>query len=279
VDLRFEIKNRGAGQSLWRTKGNPGCGAARACSKGDGNISCFGLPELRKTADSDRIAGEASKMWRTPAAGRRTEIEIRITALLEVSRLKTADLLSSDSLFQNAFEFAAIGMALVSPEGKWLRVNRAVCEITGYSEVELLKRTFQQITHPDDLDLDLANVKKLLSGNIRSYQMEKRYLHKKGATVWVLLSVSLVRNKSGEPLFFIAQIQDITRQKTGEQELARATAEIKKLQDGLLKVCTWTKRIQVDGAWIPIDEFLTQHLHLKIAPGMSVHGGRMFDGK
>lgn len=170
-------------------------------------------------------------------------------------------------------------MALVSPEGKWLRVNRAICAITGYSESELLKRTFQEITHPDDLDLDLANVKKMLAGSIDTYQMEKRYFQKKGATVWVQLSVSLVRNKSGEPLFFISQMQDITRQKKSEQELAKAVAEIKKLQEGLLKVCTWTKRIQVDGSWIPIDEFLSEHLHLKITHGMSVHGGRMFDGK
>src|SRR4030088_3196778 len=116
------------------------------------------------------------------------------------------DRLTPDSLFQSAFEFAAIGMALVSPEGKWLRVNRSICEITGYSEAELLKRTFQDITHPDDLDLDLANVRKMLAGEIKTYQMEKRYFHKDGSIVWVLLSVSLVRTESGEPLFFIGQI-------------------------------------------------------------------------
>lgn len=178
--------------------------------------------------------------------------------------------LSPDALFQNAFEFAAIGMALVSPEGKWLRVNHSVCEITGYSEAELLKRTFQDITHPEDLDADLANVKKMLVGEIKTYQMKKRYLHKSGSIVWVLLSVSLVRNKSGEPLFFISQIQDITRQKQGEQKLAQAGAEIKRLQEGLLKVCTWTKRIEVDGQWMPMDEFLTKNLHLKLTPGTSV---------
>ena len=132
---------------------------------------------------------------------------------------------SPDSLFQSAFEFAAIGMALVSPEGKWLRVNRSVCKITGYSEAEMLERTFQDITHPDDLELDLENVRKMLAGEIETYQMEKRYYHQNGSIVWVLLSVSLVRTKSGEPLFFISQIQDITRQKTSEQKLAKATVE------------------------------------------------------
>jgi len=191
--------------------------------------------------------------------------------------MRTVDPLSPGALFQNAFEFAAIGMALVSTEGKWLRVNRAICEITGYSEAELLKRTFQEITHPDDLDLDLENVRKMLAGEINTYQMEKRYFHKNGSIVWVLLSVSLVRTESGEPLFFIGQIQDITRQKTSEQQLAKAVAEIKRLQEGLLKVCTWTKRIRIDERWISLDEFLTEHLHLKLMPGTSVQGGRMFD--
>jgi PAS domain S-box-containing protein len=182
----------------------------------------------------------------------------------------SANPLSPDALFQNAFECAAIGMALVSPEGKWLRVNHSVCEITGYTETELLERTFQDITYPEDLDADLANVEKMLAGDIKTYQMQKRYLHKNGSIVWVLLSVSLVRNKSGEPLFFISQIQDITRQKKSEQELAKAATEIKRLQKGLLKVCTWTKRIQVDGKWMPMDEFLTKNLHLKLTPGTSV---------
>jgi PAS domain S-box-containing protein len=181
--------------------------------------------------------------------------------------------LDPDSLFQNAFEFAAIGMALVSPEGKWLQVNRAICEITGYSEGELLERTFQDITHPDDLEADLENVHKMLAGEIKTYQMEKRYLHKNGSVVWILLSVSLVWTTSGEPLFFISQIQDITRQKANEEKLAKAAAEIKRLQERLLKICTWTKRIYVDGRWISVDEFLTRNLHLKVTPGTSVQGG------
>ena len=193
--------------------------------------------------------------------------------------MKSVNPLAPDSLFQTAFEHAAIGMALVSPEGNWLRVNRSICQITGYSEAELLKRTFQDITHPDDLDLDLANVKKMLAGEIQTYQMEKRYLHKKGSIVWVLLSVSLVRNQSNQPLFFISQIQDITRQKASEREVAESAARIKTLQEGLLKVCTWTKRIQVDGKWVPIDEFLIDQLHLKLTPATSLQGSRMFDGR
>lgn len=167
-------------------------------------------------------------------------------------------------------------MALVGPDGKWLRVNRSVCEITGYSEEELLERSFQDITHPDDLDLDLANVGKMLAGEIDSYQMEKRYYQKNGAIVWVLLSVSLVRDAEGRPRFFISQIQDITSRKESERQLGAASTEIAKLRKGLLKICAWTKRIEIDGRWIPVDEFLSDHLHLNLTHGMSVEGARLF---
>src|SRR3984893_1202799 len=191
--------------------------------------------------------------------------------------IPSPEALTADSLFQNAFEFAAIGMALVSPEGKWLRVNRSVCEITGYGEAELLARTFQDITHPDDLDLDLANVRKMLAGENDTYQMEKRYFHKNGAIVWVLLSVSLVRDEDAQPRFFISQIQDITGRKESERQLSEAAAQIETLRNGLLKICAWTKRIEIDGRWISVDEFLSDHLHLKLSHGMSLEGAQIFN--
>jgi PAS domain S-box-containing protein len=122
----------------------------------------------------------------------------------------------SENRFSNAFEFASIGMALVSPEGRWLKVNQAICRLVGYSEKELLAKTFQDITHPDDLDTDLNYVKQMLSGEIKTYQLEKRYFHKEGRVIWVLLNVSLVRDNDGEPLYFISQIQDITERKKSE---------------------------------------------------------------
>ena len=192
--------------------------------------------------------------------------------------LKTLDSqshLEGDSLFQSAFDYAAIGMALVAPDGKWLKVNRAVCEITGYSESELLGQNFQNITHPEDLDLDLAHVARLLAGDTNTYQMEKRYFHKSGAIVWVRLSVSLVRDDKGEPRFFISQLQDITSSKESERRLDEAAIEIRRLQRGQLKVCAWTKRIYLDGRWVSVDEFLRDRLRLKLTRGMSVEGGRL----
>lgn len=168
-------------------------------------------------------------------------------------------------------------MALVAPDGKWLRVNRSVCLITGYTEAELLQRTFQDITHPDDLEADLAHVRQMLAGEIDTYQMEKRYFHKNGSIVWVLLSVSLVRDDDGKPRFFISQIQDITRRKESEAQLSEAAQEIKQLRTQLVKVCAWTKRIQINDRWISVDEFLRNYLHLNLTHGMSVEGARLFN--
>ena len=184
--------------------------------------------------------------------------------------------LPEDVLFQNAFDYAAIGMALVAPDGRWLRVNRSLCKMTGYSEAELLGMRFQDITHPEDLDLDLENVEKMLCGAVMTYQMEKRYIHKSGSMVWGLLSVSLVCDGAGKPLFFISQIQDITSRKEGAERLARADAEIRRLRRGLLKVCAWTKRIEVDGRWISIEDFLSQYLQLQLTHGMSEEAVRLF---
>jgi PAS domain S-box-containing protein len=181
-----------------------------------------------------------------------------------------------DSLFESAFHYAGIGMALVAPDGTFLKVNHALTEITGYSAEELLQRTFQQITHPDDLANDVANAEKMLLGEASTYQMEKRYFHKTGRIVWILLSVSLVRDENGKPRFFISQIQDITARKESEQRLGEAADEIKKLQRSLIKICAWTKRIEVDGHWISVDDFIKEHLGLHLTHGISIEGARLF---
>ena len=125
----------------------------------------------------------------------------------------------AEERFRRSFEDAAIGMALVGTDGRFLRTNRSLCNMLGYREVELLGKTFQDITHPEDLDADLDQVRRMLDGEIRTYQMEKRYFHKEGQVVWVLLSVSLVHDEEGEPLYFVSQIQDITERKVLEERL------------------------------------------------------------
>lgn len=138
-------------------------------------------------------------------------------------------------LFESAFSHAANGMALVSPDGRWLRVNQALLDIVGYTESELLSMDFQTITHPEDLDLDLASVQAVLAGERDSYRMEKRYFHSSGSIVWVLLSVSMVRHDDGRPRYFVSQIHDITQTRKAMEELiqSRAQAELanRKLQE------------------------------------------------
>lgn len=140
--------------------------------------------------------------------------------------------------FQNAFEYSAIGMALVSTEGHWLSVNKRLCEMIGYSQEELMKLTFQDITHPDDLESDLSQMHQLLRNEIEGYQMEKRYFHKNGQIVWVMLSVSLVRNERDEPVHFVSQIEDITKRKEAEDSL-KATSERLTMATKAAKIGIW----------------------------------------
>lgn len=146
------------------------------------------------------------------------EIEERKRAENERQKIEVA-LRNSEEQFRNAFENASIGMAIVSLDGHWVKVNPALCQIIGYSSEELLALTFQDITHPEDLDGDLSYVHQLLAGTISTYQLEKRYFHKQGHMIWILLDGSLVQDEQGNPLHFIAQIQEITAQKEAQKTL------------------------------------------------------------
>ncbi|ABG39263.1 PAS/PAC sensor signal transduction histidine kinase [Paraglaciecola sp. T6c] len=134
--------------------------------------------------------------------------------------------LEHKDMFRLAMEHSAIGMALISPDGTWLKVNKAICDILGYSEKELLKIDFQSITHPEDLQTDLTFLKQILAGDIQTYNMEKRYFHKSGRLIWAKLTVSLVRDKAQHPLYFISQIQDITLQKKASVDLLQDKQEM-----------------------------------------------------
>jgi len=151
-----------------------------------------------------------------------------IGTIQDITERKLAEeaLRESEERFGSAFEFAPIGIALVSPEGRWMKVNRAICELLGYTEEELLSTTFQTVTHPDDLDTDINYVTQMLAGKINTYQMEKRYIHKSGHLVWVLLSVSLVKDRLGNPKYFISQIQDITERRQAEEQLRKLSRAV-----------------------------------------------------
>ena len=125
----------------------------------------------------------------------------------------------AEERFRLAFDHAPIGIALVAPDGRFLRVNGRICEMLGYRESELLSATFQDITHPDDLHADLEHLEAMLAGTIRTYETEKRYLRADGSITWVQLSVSLVRDDADHPRYFISQLQDINERKQAQGEL------------------------------------------------------------
>lgn len=130
--------------------------------------------------------------------------------------------------FKHAFESGVTGMALVAPGGQFLSVNRALCEITGYSETELLALDFQSITHPDDLVADVEHHRALLAGALDTYETEKRYLHREGHEIWIHLGVSAVRDEARQVRYFVSQMHDVTARRRIEEELA-----LQALQDPL----------------------------------------------
>jgi PAS domain S-box-containing protein len=161
----------------------------------------------------------------------KTEAPLRISGTFQdiTKRKRLEDVLKeNEERFRSTFEQAAIGIAHVSTEGRFLRVNQHFCDMVGYKLEEMLAHNFQEITHQDDLDADLEYFRRLLSGEIQTYSMEKRYFKKNSSSVWVNLTVSLVRKISGEPKYFISAVKDITKQKDAETALQKAHDELKK---------------------------------------------------
>ena len=151
-----------------------------------------------------------------------------VVAMQDVTRIREAEhkLRISEEAFRGSFENAGIGMALVGLKGEWLKVNPRLCALLGYTADELMQLTFIDITHPEDLDTDLGLLNQLIDGKIDHYHMEKRYFHKKGSVVYIILSVSMVKDPAGNILHFISQIVDITARKEAEFKLKETLSNI-----------------------------------------------------
>jgi len=148
------------------------------------------------------------------------EVQLRENLMLARLQKSRSDALfkASEAGYRSMFELASVGIALVAPDGGWISVNTALCEILGYTPEELKHLTFQDITHPDDLHTDMELLNQLVSNEIDRYQLEKRYLRKGGASVWVSLSVTKKLSENGDLDYFISIIQDIQARKELEQE-------------------------------------------------------------
>ena len=129
------------------------------------------------------------------------------------------DLRESEQRFHGTFDQAAVGIAHVALDGHWLRVNRKMCDIVGYPESEMLQLTFQQLTYPEDQGLEQESIRQLLAREISHFSLEKRYIRKDGAVIWINLTVSLVREDAGVAKYFISVVEDITRRKEAEAQL------------------------------------------------------------
>ncbi len=140
----------------------------------------------------------------------------------EEQKVISQALRKSEEHFRSAFDYAAVGMALVGRDGKYLSVNRSLCNLLGYTEDELLRTDFQTLTHPDDLGPDLTDLYQMLEGKVVTSTREKRYMHKGGGVVWATVSASSVCDEHGLPTHFIVQAQDVTERKQAEEQLHRA---------------------------------------------------------
>lgn len=154
----------------------------------------------------------------------------------DITELKTAQMMlrKSEESFMGAFENSNIGMALVGLDGKWIKVNQSLCISLGFKEKELMQMSFQDITHPEDLNLDFSMLEKLVEGKEQSYQIEKRYYHKEGHIVYGILAVTAVRDINGELSHFISQITDISSRIIAEEKLTRLVAVTGEQNESLL---------------------------------------------
>lgn len=167
--------------------------------------------------------------------GRSVAIEGVATDITERNRTEEA-LKESEEKFRSAFASSGIGMALVDIKGKFVTVNDKIIDMLGYSEQEILNKKFMEVTHPDDLAESLAISKGLLSGEYETFEIQKRYIHKNGHTIWGTTNLSTIKDKEGKHLYSIAQLQDTTERKRSEESLRESEERYRDIFDNLMDV-------------------------------------------
>jgi PAS domain S-box-containing protein len=183
-----------------------------------GGEGTFNSEQVRKNKDGTSVDLLVTTL---PVRDESGDLWGAIEVMEDVSerKLERAALIDTARSFKSAFEDAAVGMAMTGLDGRWMKINRALCETLGYAEQELLATTFEEVTYPEDRDADSEYSLRMREGKLSSYQIEKRYVRKDGKVIWATLSVSLVRDAGGQPLYSISQVQDVTARKEAEDEL------------------------------------------------------------
>ena len=180
-----------------------------------------------KIIRADGKVREVSSSWKLiyDSKGNPVKMYGVVQDITDKKQLETALKLSEEQ-FRGAFEYSAIGIAIADSTKKLTVVNDTLCNMLGFEREELLQLKFTQLTHPEDLKLDLRNLKDLEEGKRSFYKMEKRYFHKDGSTIWVLLIVSMIKHKEGKAHQFVAQIENITQRKEQETVLQKLNEEL-----------------------------------------------------
>ena len=207
-------------------------------AKREGMVAFAGYPLIV----DERLVGVVAMFARHPLSDVTIQtigsVADEIAVGIERKRAEEA-LRASEERYRAAFAHAAVGATLADLEGCYLTVNPAFCAITGYSEEELLSKSFASITHPEDLAADRAQMARLQAGELPNFVIEKRYLRKDGVPVWVQNSVALVRGADGRPLHTVALTQDVSERKAAEKALRESEARFRQMADAIPHIA-WT---------------------------------------
>ncbi len=206
----------------------------------EGNLTL--IPEEKGIEKAENEFGTLSRAFYAMAA--------RLARTINDLRSSESALRESEQLLNNAIDSAPIGMVLVKPDGYFFRINRAFRTITGYEEDELLKKTFQDITHPEDHEIGAEALRKLLNRETESAALQKRYVHKDGRTLHMQLNTTLLKDPEGNPLYIFTQAVDVTEKKQQEEELKQHREHLKELVEERTKALTAANTELKDFAYI-----------------------------
>ncbi|MGE5679595.1 MAG: PAS domain S-box protein [Bacillota bacterium] len=195
--------------------------------------------------DKRLIKKDGTIFWAAITAslgGQKPGEQFMIVVIKDITKRKILEqaLKESEERFRLTFENAGTGIVHIRPDGKWIRVNNKYCEIVGHTREELESLTFSDITHPDDIEKDLENRRRLLKGEIENFRMEKRYIRRDGSIAWVILTCTIVIEPTSEQKYFVSTLEDITERKQQEEELLKQKSRVDELNEFNSKIMEYS---------------------------------------